>query len=133
MLIGELAKSTGVAAHTIRFYESKGLLPKPKRADNGYRHYDTQSAERLALIQFGQGLGFTLEEMTAVFDMGDGCDQPLMLQRLTSRRKEIDALLKQLTEQKRQIDIITQRIESNGKQGIHTPAEELARLVDSLN
>ncbi|WP_458788502.1 MerR family DNA-binding transcriptional regulator, partial [Vallitalea sediminicola] len=36
MKIGELAKVSGIAAHTIRFYETKGLLPKVSRDINGY-------------------------------------------------------------------------------------------------
>lgn len=37
MRIGELACRAGVAASTIRFYESSGLLPAATRGTNGYR------------------------------------------------------------------------------------------------
>ena len=37
MKIGELARRSGLAASTIRFYESKGLLKAVSRQSNGYR------------------------------------------------------------------------------------------------
>ncbi len=39
MLIHELATQTHVSTKTIRYYESIGLLPRPKRAVNNYRPY----------------------------------------------------------------------------------------------
>ncbi len=37
MVIHELAQQTGVPSKTIRYYESVGLLPRPKRMPNNYR------------------------------------------------------------------------------------------------
>ncbi|MFB3093255.1 MAG: MerR family DNA-binding transcriptional regulator, partial [Dehalococcoidia bacterium] len=34
--IGDLANETGVKTRTIRFYEEKGLLPRPRRSESGY-------------------------------------------------------------------------------------------------
>jgi hypothetical protein len=36
---GELARRAGVNVETLRFYEHKGLLPKPPRRASGYREY----------------------------------------------------------------------------------------------
>lgn len=49
MKIGELAQHSGVAASTIRFYESKGLL-KSDRRSNGYRQYNSHSLRQIQLI-----------------------------------------------------------------------------------
>ena len=38
----------GVGIETVRFYERKGLLPDPERAENGYRVYDDTTLARLA-------------------------------------------------------------------------------------
>ena len=46
MRIGELSKISGIAAHTIRFYETKGLLPAPTRSMNGHRRYSEDSQQR---------------------------------------------------------------------------------------
>ncbi len=47
MVIHELTKQTGVPAKTIRYYESIGLLPRPKRTANNYRQYTPADVERL--------------------------------------------------------------------------------------
>lgn len=40
MRIGELAACTGVSAHTLRYYERIGLLPRAARGLSGHREYD---------------------------------------------------------------------------------------------
>ena len=40
MKIGELAKRSGLSAHTIRYYERIGLLPYADRDRSGQRDYD---------------------------------------------------------------------------------------------
>lgn len=40
MKIGELAKRTGLTAHTIRYYERIGLLPYALRDQSSQRNYD---------------------------------------------------------------------------------------------
>jgi len=50
MRIGELATELGVSSDTLRFYERSGLLPRPPRAENGYREYSAPDVERLRLI-----------------------------------------------------------------------------------
>ena len=63
MFIQELAKLTGVPTKTIRYYESIGLLPEPQRAENNYRQYTPEVAERLRFILTARGLGFNLADI----------------------------------------------------------------------
>ncbi len=49
--IGDLSERTGVPAKTIRFYEDIGLVAPASRAENGYRLYDQNDAERLRFIK----------------------------------------------------------------------------------
>jgi MerR family transcriptional regulator, mercuric resistance operon regulatory protein len=49
MRIGEVAAQAGVNVQTIRFYERRGLLKKPRRLPSGYRDYP---AEVVKLIRF---------------------------------------------------------------------------------
>jgi DNA-binding transcriptional MerR regulator len=49
MKIGELAKRTGLSAHTIRYYERIGLLPYADRDRSSQRDYD---APILTWIEF---------------------------------------------------------------------------------
>ncbi len=64
MKIGELARQTGVAAPTIRFYEQIGLLDARhvRRADNHYRDYSEEAVEQIEIIKEVQAAGFTLAE-----------------------------------------------------------------------
>jgi DNA-binding transcriptional MerR regulator len=49
MKIGQLAKRSGLSAHTIRYYERIGLLPYADRNASGHRDYD---ASILVWIEF---------------------------------------------------------------------------------
>jgi MerR family copper efflux transcriptional regulator len=61
--IGRLAREVGINAETVRFYERKGLLPKPPRSESGYRHFTTETTKRLRFIRRAQELGFSLNEI----------------------------------------------------------------------
>lgn len=61
--IGQVAQQTGVSVDTIRFYERRGVLPRPARRASGYRIYTEATFERIRLIKALQALGFTLDEV----------------------------------------------------------------------
>lgn len=63
MRISQLARHTGTAADTIRYYEREGLLPAPARGENNYRHYGPEHAERLSFIRQARGLDMSLDEI----------------------------------------------------------------------
>ena len=63
LTIGELAGAVGVNVQTVRYYERRGLLPKPKRRASGYREYLATDVARLEFIRRAQALGFTLSEI----------------------------------------------------------------------
>jgi Hg(II)-responsive transcriptional regulator len=63
LTIGELAGAVGVNVQTVRYYERRGLLPKPKRRASGYREYTASDVGRLEFIRRAQALGFTLSEI----------------------------------------------------------------------
>lgn len=60
---GELAASARVNVETLRFYERKGLLPKPPRRASGYRAYPAEDVQRIRFIKRAQELGFSLVEI----------------------------------------------------------------------
>ena len=66
MRIGELARETEVRVDTLRFYERRGLLPRPARTRGGYRDYGSAALERVRWIRSAQAVGFTLGEIGAL-------------------------------------------------------------------
>lgn len=65
MRIGELARATGVAPSTIRYYEQRDLFSpgQVQRLPNGYRDYTPAACERLELVLAGRAAGFTLHDV----------------------------------------------------------------------
>ncbi len=63
LTIGRLAKEAGVNLETVRFYERRGLLPRPPRSASGYRLFPVEAARRLRFIRRAQELGFSLKEV----------------------------------------------------------------------
>lgn len=66
LTISEVARRAGIRPSAIRYYESIGLLPAPRRA-SGRRRYDASVLHRLAVIQLAQQAGFTVAEITSLF------------------------------------------------------------------
>jgi len=61
--IGRLAEEAGINLETVRFYERKGLLPKPPRSSSGYRLFPSHTVQQLRFIKRAQQLGFSLSEI----------------------------------------------------------------------
>lgn len=73
MRIRELADKTGLASHTIRFYEKERLLDERfiSRGENNYRDYSAEAVERVMMIKRGQSAGFTLAEIRELMALWD--------------------------------------------------------------
>ena len=63
LTMGRLAKQAGVNLETVRFYERRGLLPRPSRSASGYRLFTADAARRIKFIRRAQELGFSLTEI----------------------------------------------------------------------
>lgn len=63
MRIGALAKTLGLPAATIRFYEKEGLIAPPARSESNYRSYGADVAKRVEFIQQCRTLGISLKEI----------------------------------------------------------------------
>jgi DNA-binding transcriptional MerR regulator len=61
--IGDLAKATGVAAKTIRYYEQIGVLPPASRSAAKYRQYDQSGVRLLHFIRRARSLRVPLREI----------------------------------------------------------------------
>jgi MerR family redox-sensitive transcriptional activator SoxR len=65
MSIGEVARKLGIQSSTIRYYESIGLLPVPKRISR-QRRYDSDVLQQLGVIQMARRAGLGISEIRAL-------------------------------------------------------------------
>lgn len=70
MRSGEVARAAGVNQQTLRYYERRGLLPQPDRSSGGHRLYSTEVVTTLRVIKAAQRLGFSLDEVAGLLEMG---------------------------------------------------------------
>src|ERR1044071_8918923 len=62
LAIGEVARRAGIRASAVRYYESIGLLPAPRRL-SGRRRYAEDTVQILKVVQLAQAAGFTIAEI----------------------------------------------------------------------
>jgi DNA-binding transcriptional MerR regulator len=91
MQIKELAKRTKLTAKTIRYYETIGLLPPPRRLPNGYRDYRDADVDRVKFVAASRGLGFSLDDIGEILNLRDRREAPcrVVLDLLQHRADEI--------------------------------------------
>jgi DNA-binding transcriptional MerR regulator len=67
--IGELARKAGVSVPTLRYYERRRLIRKPRRTSSGYRIYSDSDLETVRTIKEMQRFRFTLKEIRRVLQL----------------------------------------------------------------
>ncbi len=72
LTIGRLAREAGVHVETVRYYQRVGLIDEPPRPPDGYRIYPVETVDRIRFIKRAQSLGFRLQEITELLELGDG-------------------------------------------------------------
>ncbi len=111
MKIGEIARLAGVPTKTIRYYEEIGLLPPAPRADNGYRDYDEDIAERLRFIKDAQSANLSLAEIHSILDMRDQGETTChhVLDLLDRHVEDIDRQIRTLRRTRKVLTELTER------------------------
>jgi DNA-binding transcriptional MerR regulator len=134
MRIGELAERAGTTTRTLRYYESRGLLPA-RRAVNGYRTYDEDDLRLLQQIRTLQDFGFDLEEtrpfvecLRAGHPAGDSCPASLAVYR--SKLTELDTLIEQLQSVRTQVGEQLARAELEARADVPGGPEPLCELSE---
>jgi len=101
--IGALARTAGVNVETIRYYQRRGLLPKPGKPVASYRRYPAETLARLRFIKRAQELGFTLREIAELLALGSASCRET--QRLAEhKRADIEARMKDLRAMRRTLN-----------------------------
>ncbi|MGI5424450.1 HEAT repeat domain-containing protein [Streptomyces sp. CA-179760] len=87
MLIGEVARRSGVSARMLRHYESLGLVRPTGRTDAGYRAYSGEDIRRIFHIESLRSLGLSLREVGRALD-DPGFRPSELVDDLTRRTRE---------------------------------------------
>lgn len=98
LTIGQLAQQGGVNVETIRYYERRGILPRPPRTGSGYRAFSGDAVRRIHFIKRAQALGFSLSEVEELLTLraqrGRSCAN--VQAKAKSKIADIDTKLQQL-------------------------------------
>jgi MerR family copper efflux transcriptional regulator len=69
LTIGQVARAANVHVETLRYYERRGLVPKPPRSPSLYRRYPDETVPRIRFVKHAQELGFSLREIRELLSM----------------------------------------------------------------
>jgi len=103
VLIGDVARRSGVSARMLRHYESLGLVRPKGRTDAGYREYSSEDIRRIFHIESLRSLGLSLSEVRRVLD-GPGFSPSELVDDLIRRTRERIASQTELLTRLRRID-----------------------------
>ena len=131
MQIGELAGRAGLNPKTIRYYETIGLLPPPKRTAAGYRQYDDTTVSLLQFVQRAKQLGLSLTEIRTILALHGRGEQPCdhvvtMIDHELARVAERIAALTRL-----HTELTTLRAHWAGGTGAHTDEVCVCPLIEA--
>ena len=94
MTIGEVAQQVGVETSTLRYYESLGVLPPPRRV-SGQRRYTPTVLKVMQVIEVAKEAGFTLSEIRTLRNGFSPDTAPSERWKVLARKKlpEVEALI----------------------------------------
>lgn len=98
MQIQAITQQTGISSQTIRYYESIGLLPQPRRLPNGYRDYDAEDVERVRFVAGARQLSLSIDDIREVLALRDDSETPcrIVLDKMQQKANEIQQRIVQL-------------------------------------
>lgn len=132
LTISALAKQCGVPSKTLRFWESRGLLPRAARTHTGYRVFGPESLRYVAFVRKSKAIGLTLVEIGEILRLArtGHCPCPEVVRWTAERTKSVEEQIQSLTLLLRRLKRIrrqwSQQSRSRGKCG------EICYLVESL-
>ncbi|MCO5969587.1 HEAT repeat domain-containing protein [Actinoallomurus soli] len=103
MLIGDVARRSGVSARMLRHYESLGLVRPMGRTEAGYRAYSGEDIRRIFHIESLRSLGLSLREAGCALD-DPGFKPSELIDDLIRRTRERIAAETELLTRLRRID-----------------------------
>jgi DNA-binding transcriptional MerR regulator len=122
--VEQLAAACDVSVDTIRYYQSRGLVPPPER-EGRVAWYDDAHAARIREVRALQRKGLTLAAIERVLGNGEAPDADLALAVAVARGESLDTELLSLEEFASRSGVPASLIQAVEREGI-----ELGRNVD---
>jgi arsenate reductase (thioredoxin) len=128
MNISTFARRVGLSPSGVRWYESAGILPPPRRRSNGYREYTDADCSRLRMVLALRRLGLTPREAGRLAETcleGGAADAGLIetlerqRRRISQQREELERLELEL----RDLELSIEATQAAGRNG-ERPARE---------
>lgn len=139
MRTGEVAAGADVNIQTLRYYERRGLLPKPRRGNSGYREYDPETVHLVRFIKRAQELGFTLGEISDLIQLRK-TDQRRSTQvraLATAKLEDIERKINQLGAMREALQVLVEECACAGKalacpiiEALNDPSEHLVAAAE---
>ena len=116
MTRGKVALRTDVNVETVRYYEQRGLIPKPSRTASGYRQYTEDYVERIRFIKRAQELGFTLKEIKELLSLrvDPETDRDEVKQRAATKIVTIEEKISDLERMKHRLKLLVTSCSGRG-------------------
>lgn len=103
MLIGEVARRSGVSARMLRHYDALGLVRPTGRSVGGYREYSADDIRRILHVESLRSLGLSLREAGRALD-DPGFDPSGLIDELMRQTRERIAREQELLTRLRHLD-----------------------------
>jgi DNA-binding transcriptional MerR regulator len=140
MKVAEVIRRSGVSRKALRVYETRGILPAPRRTPAGYREYTADVLGVLTFVQQGRRLGLTLAEIKHIIGLRRSRGAPCAHVRTLLQQREADlkallaevrAILKAWPSTKGRLAVVCPHIEARGGDSTWngTPSVRCARTV----
>ncbi|UQX04417.1 MerR family transcriptional regulator [Streptomyces sp. RerS4] len=101
MLIGDVARRSGVSARMLRHYESLGLVRPTGRTGAGYREYSDEDIRRIFHIESLRSLGLSLRDVGSALDDPGFAPSELVADLIRQTRERVAAETALLTRLRR--------------------------------
>ena len=92
LTVTKLARRCGLSRTALLYYESIGLMPRPRRSYGNYRSYGEADVQRLLQIRAYRDAGLKLEDIRAILDRPGGDAYRVLKRRLLELDAEIATL-----------------------------------------
>ena len=136
--IGEAAKRLGMNPRTIRFYESAGLLPPPKRTEHGHasaghRLFSPEDVRSLQFVKRARLIDLSLDQIRELVEVtNEGCcasARPHLKTLIRGKLPELRRRIAELRRLERHLDVLLQTLPDDAPEADNSCGGSVAQCV----